>query len=175
MTKKKFEITPSTTVHKLLGAYPELEDKLIALAPPFQKLRNPALRKSVAKVATLKNIASVGNIPLTELINKINQEVGQPGSAEVFEDEIYFTPQPAWFSADKVSLSLVEGEVGDKDKMIVVALLREAKKLKDGEILELITTFLPAPGIDSMKAKGYSTWTNKGESNIVRSYFMKAP
>ena len=173
MTKNELEITPSTTVHNLLKEYPELEDKLIGLAPPFKKLRNPALRNSVAKVATLKHIASVGNIPLAELINNIRNEVGQPVSPEAFESEDYFTAKPDWFSTDKITVSLVEGEVGDKDKMTVVAVLREAKKLKSGEIIELITTFLPAPGIDSMTAKGYSVWTTKSDGDTIRTYFMK--
>ncbi len=173
MTKNNLEITSSTTVHDLLDEYPELEDKLIAMAPPFKKLRNPALKKSIAKVATLKHIASVGNIPLTELINNIRQEVGQPVSLEVYENENYFTPEPNWFSADKISVSLVEGEVGDKNKMTVVAVLREATNLKRGDIIELITTFIPAPGIDTMKIKGYSVWTSKSDEGIIRTYFMK--
>lgn len=172
--KTKLEISPATTVHELLSEHPELEDKLIVMAPPFEKLRNPALRKSIGKVATLKHIASVANIPLTGLINKINQEIGQPPSSKVFEDEVYFTAQPDWFSAEKIAVSLVEGQAGDKDQMTVVAVLREAKKLKKDEILELITTFLPAPGIDSMKSKGYLVWIDKDDGNTIRSYFMKA-
>jgi len=173
MTERKLEIAPSTTVHELLGVYPELEEKLIGLAPPFKKLRNPALRKSVAKIATLKHISAVGNIPLTELINKIKDEIGQPVSPKTYKNEVYFSPQPNWFSTDKVSVSLVEGEMGDKDKMTVVAILREAKKIQKGEIIELITTFLPAPGIDSMKAKGYLVWTTKNDGDTIRTYFMK--
>ena len=46
-------ITSSTKVAALLEEYPELEDVLMAMAPPFKKLRNPFLRKSVAKVASL--------------------------------------------------------------------------------------------------------------------------
>jgi len=173
MLKNELVITPSTTVHELLNTYPELEDQLIGLAPPFKKLRNPALRKSVAKVATLKHISAVGNIPLNELIHKIQDEVGQIIDSETYADEIYFSSQPDWFSTEKISASLVEGEVGDPDKMTVVAILREAKKLDKGEILGLITTFLPAPGIDSMKAKGYSVWTTKSEGKTIRTYFMK--
>jgi len=63
--------------------------------------------------------------------------------------------------------------MGDKDKMTVVAILREAKKIQKGEIIELITTFLPAPGIDSMKAKGYLVWTTKNDGDTIRTYFMK--
>ena len=35
------EITPSTKVSELLDAYPELEETLIGIAPPFKKLGNP--------------------------------------------------------------------------------------------------------------------------------------
>ena len=173
MTKEELEILSSTTVHELLTAYPELEDRLIGIAPPFKKLQNPLLRKSIAKVATIRNIASVGSIPLDELINKLREEVGQAKSIETYEDEEYFSSKPAWFSVDKVSISIVEEEVEDKDKMTVVTVLREAKKLKRGEIIELITTFLPAPGIDSMRSKGYSVWTMKDEGNTIRTYFLK--
>jgi TusA-related sulfurtransferase len=173
MTKDKLEILPSTTVHELLTAYPELEERLIGIAPPFKKLRNPLLRKSIAKVATIKNISSVGNIPLDELVNRLREEVGQSKSNETYEDETYFTSKPAWFSIEKVSISIVEEEVEDKDKMTVVTVLREAKKLKRGEIIELVTTFLPAPGIDSMRTKGYSVWTMKDEGETIRTYFLK--
>ena len=173
MTKDGMEILPSTTVHELLTAYPELEEILIGFAPPFKKLLNPLLRKSIAKVATIRNISSVGNIPLDKLINKLKKEVGQAKSNITYEDETYFTSKPAWFSTDKVSISIVEEEMEDKNKMTVVTVVREAKKLQRGEIVELVTTFLPAPGIDSMRSKGYLVWTMKDEGNIIRTYFSK--
>jgi hypothetical protein len=61
--KEHLEITPTTRVGDMLDTYPELEETLIGIAPPFKKLKNPFLRKSVAKVATLKHISAVGNIP----------------------------------------------------------------------------------------------------------------
>jgi hypothetical protein len=173
MTKSVLEISPSTTVYDLLSHYPELEDRLIAMAAPFKKLRNPALKNSIARIATLKHISSVGNIPLNELIDNIRNEVGQPVGKEAFEDEVYFETKPDWFSEDRISISLVEGEVGDKNEMTIVAVLREAANLEKGGIIELITTFLPAPGIDTMKAKGYSAWTTKSEGETIRTYFIK--
>ncbi len=56
MSRSNIEITPSVTVYALLEAYPELEEVLIGIAPPFKKLKNPFLRRSVAKVATIKHI-----------------------------------------------------------------------------------------------------------------------
>jgi len=173
MAQSNIEITPSVTVHALLEVYPELEDVLIGLAPPFKKLKNPFLRNSVGKVATIKHIASVGGVPLNELIAKIREAVGQPESTDSYEDQEYFGEQPDWFSPDKVTLSLDEDKVEDKDRMTLVIILMEARNVKKGEIIELVTSFLPAPGIDILKSKGYSVWTRKDGPDLIRSYFLK--
>jgi hypothetical protein len=173
MTTGNIEITPTTKVNDLLNFYPELEETLIDIAPPFKKLKNKFLRKSIAKVATLKHISSVGNVPLNELINKLREAVGQSKTSDFYEDENYFSDRPEWFSADKISLSIGEESIEDKNKMTLVPILQEARKVKKGEIIELTTTFLPAPGIDRMKAKGYSVWTVNEEDNLIKSYFLK--
>jgi hypothetical protein len=171
--KDGLEITSSVTVHELLEAYPELEDVLIGIAPPFKKLKNPFLRKTVAKVATIKHISSVGGVPLGELIAKLRDAVGQPPSDESYSDEQYFGEQPTWFSPDKIALSVDEDKLENKDEMPLVVILREAKNIKAGEIIELVTTFLPAPGIDALKAKGYSAWVKKEDNGLIKSYFLK--
>ncbi len=81
MTQQNLEILPTVTVHKLLEAYPQPEEVLIGIAPPFKKLKNPFLRRTIAKVATLRHISSVGGVPLDELISKLRKEVGQPDIA----------------------------------------------------------------------------------------------
>ena len=94
MENDKLQITPSVTVYKLLEAYPELQEVLIGMAPPFRKLRNPILRRSVAKVATLKHASLVGNVPLNDLIRKLREFVGQPIPEEYYIDEDYFHERP---------------------------------------------------------------------------------
>jgi len=173
MTQSSIEITPSVTVHALLETHPELEDVLIGIAPPFKKLKNPLLRKSVAKVATIKHIASVGGVPLDELIARIREAVGQGASAESYDDQDYFGEQPAWFSPEKVTLSIEEEKIEDKDRMTLVTIIKKARDVKKGEIIELVTSFLPAPGIDLLKAKGYSVWTKKEDEDTIKSYFLK--
>jgi hypothetical protein len=173
VTKEIIEIIPSTKVLDLLRVYLELEDTLVSIAPPFKKLKNPFLKKSVAKVATLKHISSVGNVPLDELINKIRETVGQSTSDTSHEDENYFPKKPDWFSSDKIIVSVNEDRLEDRDNMTLVTILQKAKNLKKDEIIELTTTFLPAPGIDAMKSKGYSVWAKKENNNIIKSYFKK--
>ena len=44
-------ISPKTKVGELLDAYPELESVLMEMSPAFEKLKNPILRRTVARVA----------------------------------------------------------------------------------------------------------------------------
>jgi len=50
---------------------------------------------------------------------------------------------------------------------------KRAKEIKKGEIIELVTSFLPAPGIDILKSKGYSVWSKKESDTVIKSYFLK--
>jgi len=65
-------IGPETTIGALLEAYPELEDVLVEMAPAFAKLRNPIVRRTVAKVATLEQAAKIGGISLQAMILRRN-------------------------------------------------------------------------------------------------------
>ena len=173
MSQNKLEITPSVTVHSLLSEYPELEEVLIDIAPPFRKLKNPVLRKSIAKVATIKHISSVGGVPLDELIEKLRGAVGQTSTVESYDDQNYFGKQPDWFSPEKIVLSIDEDKLEDKNRMTLTIILKNAKNVKKGEIIELVTSFLPAPGIDILKSKSYSVWSKKESDDLIKSYFLK--
>ncbi len=173
MEENKTDIIPTTTIYNLLESYPTLEKTLIDMAPPFKKLRNPILRNTVAKVATLKQAAAVGKIDLNKMISNLRKEAGLASLDISFENENYLQEKPKWFSTEKITLSIDESKIEDENKMPVTLLLQKASKLKDEEILELITSFLPAPGIDVMKNKNYETWTTKKGDDLYQSYFKK--
>jgi len=168
-------ITPSTKVADLLAHYPELEDVLIGMAPPFRKLKNPVLRRSVAKVASLRQAAAVARLPVGEVVNKLRAAVGQEALTlkEAGHDASYFTSQPDWFVPGTVVATIDERESANADEMPLKRVAQEASSLKEGQVLELITTFLPAPGIDIMKAKGFQVWPVEEESGLIRTYFSK--
>ena len=81
--------------------------------------------------------------------------------------------EPDWFDRAKVVASIDEREAGDPDKMAVVTVLQTAARLEPTEIVELITSFVPAPGIDVMKEKGYLAWSLREADDLVRTYFSK--
>jgi len=107
-------------VAQLLDAYPELEDVLIEMAPPFKKLKNPLLRKSVAKVATLQQAAIAGRLDLSSMIDQLRQAVGfAPIEAtNRVSVESYVGTVPEWFDENCV-LRSIDDRAGDSDEMAI--------------------------------------------------------
>jgi TusA-related sulfurtransferase len=169
-----FPILPSTNVGALLERYPQLEDVLIGLAPPFKKLRNPLLRKGVAKVASLKQAAVVAGMAVEELVNRLRAAVGQGPitSSDAGVSISYVSPQPEWFSTSTVIRSIDE-RISEEEKMPIVKVLQAAARLQPGEMLELTTTFLPAPGIEIMKSKGLRVWSVQQGPELICTYVSK--
>jgi hypothetical protein len=177
MWKKDLEIIPSTKVAELLAAYPELEDVLIGMAPPFKKLKNPILRRSVAKVASVSQAAAVARLPVGEVVNALRSAVGHPELTidATASDAEYLTAQPDWVDLSRVVATVDERENTGDDEMPLNRVIREATRLDEGDLLELITTFLPAPGIDRLKAKGFNVWPVETAPSIIRTYISRAP
>jgi TusA-related sulfurtransferase len=57
--------------------------------------------------------------------------------------------------------------------MPLVSILQALVTRKPGEILELVTDFLPAPGIDLLRQKGLLVWTVEDDSKLIRTYVSK--
>ncbi len=160
------EITAGTKVAALLSEHPELEDLLISMSPAFIKLRNPVLRRSVARVATLSQAASVGDLEVAELVNELRVAAGQDPLEEMAVDEVeYFGPTPDWFDESATTKVLRESDI-DPDVMPINPLLRAVRDLGDGEIVELVTDHLPAPGIDILRRRGHQVWSVKRDGAI---------
>ena len=123
--------------------------------------------------STIKHIASVGGVPLDELIEKLREAVGQSGTMESYSDQNYFGKQPDWFAPEKIALSIDEEKLEDENRMTLTIILKNAKNVEKGEIIELVTSFLPAPGIDILKSKSYSVWSKKEGDDLIKSYFLK--
>ena len=172
---KKLIITPKTRVGELLNSYPQLESVLLKLAPAFSKLKNPVLRKTVGKVATLQQAASLGNIPVTEIINTLRSEVGQ----ELFNDDniqgIINLKEPEWFHQDKVTRSFDATPLINAGQNPMQEIFRHLEKIGKGELFLLTTPFLPAPIIELIQKKGYDHYSHQREKDLWLTYFQVNP
>lgn len=170
----KVIITPKTKISDLLEAYPQLEDVLIAKAPQFTKLRNPLLRKTIAKVTTLSQAAVVGGLKVEELVNALRKEAGQDESSALAQTQAgYTTKKPSWFNERKVIDSIDVRDMLHEGEQPVHIVLSAVKKLHKNEILKIIAPFLPAPLLDKAIGLGYKHWINEISAEEFCVYFKK--
>lgn len=159
---EKLIITPKTKIFDLLEAYPQLEDVLIASAPPFKKLRNPVLRKTVAKITSLSQAAIIGGLKVEELINTLRTEVGQKTSDTIeVEHGSYIKERPDWFNENEVAETIDIREMLNAGEQPVHEVLSAVKKLEFNKILKVIAPFIPAPLIDKSLSLNYQHWLDK--------------
>lgn len=170
--KEQLIITPKTKVLQLIETYPELEEVLIEYAPAFKKLKNPVLRKTVGRIATLQQAASIGNVNVEDLINRLRTEVGQD-LLSIESQGSYDTSQPGWYNEDKVATEFDVREMLASGEHPVSQVIADLKDLKAGQVYKLSAPFLPAPLIDKATSLGFSHWVDKRSQEEFEIYFMK--
>lgn len=167
---KKHPITPKTKVAELLNHYPQLEAELIEIAPEFSKLKNPILRNTVAKVASLEQAARIAGINVSELVNKLRKSAGNEEIIEVNEGEKMVFDE----------FEIVDGAIQESfdARPIIEAgehpmheVISKMNGLESGKMLELITPFVPIPLIEIGKNRGLAVKYVKSADDVVRTYF----
>jgi len=171
---RAIDITPETRVGDLIKNYPQLEDELIKLAPVFAKLKNPILRRTVARVTTLKQAAQVGNIQIGHLINSLRQAAGI-GESIVIEDVGKTEPntRPEWLDEKNVAFTFDAGEMIARGDQPLGHVMKELRKLNPGQIYKLVTPFYPAPLVDKAKGQGYEVWSVTNEKVVVETFIYR--
>ncbi len=170
-------ITPQTKVGELLDAFPGLDDVLAEWVPAFRKLKNPVLRRTVAKVATLEQAARMGGVSVRDLVLKVREATGQPvGSLESAETaESGESPPPAWLDTSRVRYAI------DADKMLEtgqhpIGLIRQyLTTLEDGELIQLTSSFRPEPLIELMTKSGVSVYCRQDAPGRYTTWFCRKP
>jgi len=172
MTENQLIINPKTRVLQLIEAYPQLEEILIEYIPAFKKLNNPVLRKTVAKVATIQQAASIGKVKVEDLINHLRREVGQD-LINVELGNIYNTTEPEWFKSDLVQHEFDIREMLAAGEHPVNQVISDLKKLDKGMIYKIVAPFLPAPLIDKAISLNFEHWIEELKDNLFHIYFCK--
>lgn len=170
---EKLIITPRTKVYELLQAYPELEDVLIELAPVFKKLKNPVLRRTIARVTTLQQAAQVGEIPVHIVVNTLRMKVGQDSLEGLEAGAAGKSEKPSWLKEEKIVKRLDARPIIEQGGHPLGEVLTGVNDLKPGDLYELITPFLPAPLIEKVVDHGFDAWSKKESENLIRTYFFK--
>ena len=153
--------------------FPGLEARLIEIVPTFKKLKNPILRRTVAKIATVQQAATIANIPVNDLVNILRTEANQELENLDHNPDNYALnfKKPEWLYKAKVANSLDLGPFLDAGEHPIHQVVADLKKLGDEDILEIVAPFLPAPLIDKGSSLGYDHFVEQGEGDAVKVYF----
>jgi len=174
MTREMLQITPKTKIFDLLETYPQLEDVLMEMAPPFKKLKNPVLRKTITKITSLSQAAVIGGLNVEEMIGKLRKEIGQDNIYLSTETGVQYTrEQPGWFDVKAILSSVDIRSMLHSGEQPVHEILSLLKQLKEDEILEIIAPFIPAPLIDKTLSLGYQHWLKEVSTDEFRVYLKK--
>lgn len=166
-------ITPDSKVGALLDAFPQLEELLIKMSPAFAHLRNPILRKTVAKVATLRQVAKIGDVPLATLINTLRQAAGV---SEEWSDESLAqgdADAPAWLASASVAKTLDARPIIAGGGHPLEQVIRAVNEMAGGGVFMFITPFLPAPLLDLLKKQGHKVWSRKNDDGTFENFVRK--
>ncbi len=167
-------ITPESKLGELLERWPGLEDVLVQLSPHFRALRNPVLRRTVAKVATLRQVSSVSGVALGVLIERLRAGAGLPPVAVAEEPGGTPAERPAWAvegAAIRTYDARAEIEAGKHPLPFVMAHLAD---LAQADVYQLLTPFLPAPLVDLARTRGFASYSVKEDDALVRTFFRRS-
>ena len=162
------EITMETKIADLLNSRPDMKDILIAINPKFKKLNNPVLRRTLAKLASVRQAAVVGGMDAADLLNQLRSAVGQePIELGAVSHEISAEEStPEWIS--KEAKATFDGNAMlDREENPLAEISNAMRQLEEGDVVTLAVDFKPEPLIDQFLERGYEVYTEENERGFI--------
>ena len=149
------EITSQSKLFDVLEAYPFLESQIVNIAPPFQNLKNPVLRRTVGKIATLEKVAQVGGMDVSKLVNILRRAVGQEelqteSSASPAFEIPRFDGDPEWIAGEP-QFTVNGTEMLQRGEVPLGKVNELLRQLEAGSFILLVTNFEPLPILEAMQ------------------------
>jgi hypothetical protein len=169
-------IMPETKIAEMLEAYPELEEVLIRQSAHFTALKNPILRKTVARVATLEKAAQMSGIPVRRLVATLRAAAGlagEPGAADLGperEPAAVDAVAPAWFAERLVALTVDADALLARGEVPLPRVNQAVLDLPPGGLLAIKSAFRPAPLLEALHKAGHRTYVTQPAPGTFLTY-----
>jgi uncharacterized protein (DUF2249 family) len=124
-------------------------------------------------VATIQQVAVVGNMPLETIINSLRKAAGQNQTDENMNSSNNLQDQPSWFNSASVIETLDARGMLQAGQHPLADVLTRTSALQAGQIFELITPFTPMPLIEKVMDKGCTAYVQSVSESEVHTYFCK--
>ena len=167
-------INANTKIAAILKEHPDALEAIISISPKFEKLRNPLLRKLMTGRASISMASKISGCCINDFFTRLKP----------LGFEIDSATQPIKEEKNKLPdfiTSIKKDQVVDLDVRAVLAsgtdplniILEKIKSIQAGQILKIINTFEPIPLIKMLEKKGFITYTDSVDANLVETYFYK--
>jgi len=167
------EITLETKVAELLNDYEGMKDILIKINPKFKKLNNPVLRRTLAKIAGVRQAAIVGGMDPFDLLNQLRIAVGQTPLESANSVAIASSSEvPAWIVKEPKA-TIDANVLLDEEANPLVKAYSILKKLNHGDILTIIADFQPEPLIEEFEKTGHEVYCQEIDDAHFVTYIKK--
>ena len=171
------DITLQTKIAQLMSDYPELEQTLLELSPAFAKLQNPVLRKTIARVTSVQQAASIAGLDPAHMLTMLRKAAGLETTAadsvnSAESQHLLSMPVPDWFSEEAVEIKYNATKVLEKGNVPMAEIIEAAKKINGREIFLFVTPFVPAPIVEILNNKGYAVWCRKA-GELIENFVIK--
>lgn len=149
------EITSQSKLFDVLEAYPFLESQIMNIAPPFQNLKTPVLRRTVGKIATLEKVAQVAGMDVSKLVNTLRRAVGQEAlAAQAPAPLTVVIPRleddPEWIIGEP-QFTVNGTEMLQRGEVPLAKVNELLGQLEAGSYILLVTNFEPTPLLDAVQ------------------------
>lgn len=181
-------ISENDKIYDIVKKYPQLIDVLLNLSPRFEKLKNPVIFNTVARVTTVKKASEVGKVYLNEMLYQLNDAIGKgeeflaQKKSQIFQmkdnflkehfekNSIQPAPKPAWLDKSE-TFKILDVRNDEQDPFLKINEL--AQSLKPGDGFILIQKFEPIPLITFLSQHNFEHYTQKISDDEFRIYFYK--
>jgi uncharacterized protein (DUF2249 family) len=174
-------VRPDQKVAAVLKQHPQLVDVFVAESSAFERLRNPVLRRTFARMVTVAQASRVGNVPLPRLLASLNRALGLDVNEEDFKDMAADSGSggsqgaaPEWLKTGKVSSDLDVRDMQYRGEDPFAVIMDSARHTRTGEILRLRNTFEPMPLYQVLGQKGFVHWAEElGPQDWLISFYRE--
>lgn len=160
-----------------------LVEVFAAAAPAFERLRNPLMRRTMARLVTVEQAARIGGLEPEALLSRLNAALGDaeasPSAAQTPPEAVWASDRAdamppalrAWAAADIVDLDVRDDLRNGIEPFSRIMSARRA--LAPGQLLRLRAIFEPVPLYAVMAKQGLEHWTERLADDDWRVWFYE--
>jgi uncharacterized protein (DUF2249 family) len=177
-------ISPGDRVARVLEQDERLIDVFAAASPAFERLRNPATRRVMARLVTVEQAARLAGVDAALLVERLNAALagGSTAPTSTPHPTEPVSTIPTTLELPPALAHLPEERITDLD---VRPALRRGEEpfshimaakaaLPDGNVLRLRAIFEPVPLYHVLAKQGFAYWTEKLAADDWRVWFYRA-